>query len=112
MAVSFPNSFLQSEVFVFKGVSGDALVSDFCDVQDIGEHVMYIRDYLDWNEQQEEFSFTESIFASVMAGEPISTNDAKRFFSLCPEVCRLLDFIEAEDALQRLLKKYPNALSR
>lgn len=112
MAVSFPNSFLNSSVFIFYGKTGEELTRCFHNVQDLEQHVMNVRDYISWVTQQEDYYFTEDFYNAATEGDPISIEDAKRFFSLCPEVCKVLDFVEDENAIQILRDKYPQALCR
>lgn len=112
MAVSFPRSFLSSFVFIFYGNSGEELTASFHDVQDLEQHVMNIQGNLDWVSQRDDYLFANDFYSAVINGMPISIDDAKRFFFLCPEVCNVLDFIEDENALQILREKYPKALCR
>lgn len=112
MAVSFPNSFVNSFVFICYGNTGEELRASFHDVQDLEQHVMNIRDYINWATQQEDYDFTEEFYIAAVEGTHISIDDAKRFFMLCPEVCNVLDFIEGDNALQTLRDKYPKALCR
>lgn len=112
MAVSFPNSFLSSLVFIFYGNTGEELTASFHDTQDLEQHVMNIRDYIDWATRQEDYDFTEDFYNAAIKGMPISIDEAKRFFMLCPEICKVLDFIENNNAIQILRNKYPKALCR
>lgn len=112
MAVSFPNSFLSSLVFIFYGNTGEELTASFHDTQDLEQHVMNIRDYIDWATRQEDYDFTEDFYNAATEEAPISIDEAKRFFMLCPEVCKVLDFVEDDNALQILRTKYPEALCR
>ena len=109
MAVSFPNSFLNSLVFIFYGNTGEELTANFHDVQDLEQHVINIQGYID---QETDWAFTEDYYNAATEGLPISTAEAQRFFMLCPEVCKVLDFIEGDNALQVLRDKYPQALCR
>ena len=112
MAVSFPESFLNSLVFIFYGQTGEELIKNFHDTQDLEQHIMNIRGYISWETQQEDYNFTENFYNAVTEKHPISIENAKRFFLLCPEVCKVLDFIENDNALQILRKKYPKAFCR
>ena len=112
MAVSFPNSFLNSLVFIFYGNTGDELVANFHDVQDLEQHVINIRGYINYVKQQDDYDFTEDIYNAFLECTPISIQDATRFFMLCPEVCKVLDFIESDNAVEILRGKYPKALCR
>lgn len=112
MAVSFPNSFLSSLVFIFYGNTGEELIANFQETQDLGQHIASVREYIAWETQQENYDFTEDVYTAATSGASISTDDVKRFFSLCPEVCEVLDFVEGDNALQILRDKYPQALCR
>ena len=112
MAVSFPGGFLKDVIFIFYGKTGEELTRNFHDVQDLEQHVMNMRDHISWVTQQEDYVFTEDFYDAALERSPISIEDAKRFFSLCPEVCKVLDFLEDENAIQILRDKYPQALCR
>ena len=111
-AINFPTSFLKESIFIFKGHTARDLILDFASVQDLEYHIANIREYMDWATQQDVFAFTEEIYEKVMSGDPLTSNEAQRFLSLCPNVCKVIDFIETDDALQTLKAKYPNALCR
>jgi hypothetical protein len=112
MAISFPCSFLDDMVFIFYGNTGEEMVANFHDVQDLEMHVLNIRGYISWITRREDYDFTEDFYVAFLEGAEISVEDVKRFFSLCPEVCKVLDFVEDEDARHILVEKYPYALCR
>lgn len=111
-AITFPGSFLKESIFIFKGNTARDLILDFSSVQDLECHIMNIREYMDWSTQQDDFAFTEEIYEKVMSEDLLTVNEVQRFLALCPKVCEVIDFIEADDALQTLKAKYPDALCR
>ena len=112
MAITFPNSFLNSLTFIVYGNTGTELVSSFRDIQDLESHIVNVRQCVDDELFGEVGDFTENIYSAFCAGEDISIDDAKRFFYLCSDICNVLDFIEDENALQILKTKFPEAMCR
>ena len=112
MAVSFPQSFLSESIFIFYGNNVSELVDSFQEVQNVEQHIMNIRGYISFVDRKEDYDFTENFYEAVLENNTISIDEAKRFFMLCPEVCKVLDFVEGDNALQHLKEKYPQALCR
>ena len=110
VALKFPNSFLKNTVFIFYGETPSSVFRKFIEIQDIECHVLNIREYIDMNKREDDYNFTEEIYNRSMGDIDISSNELKRFFDLCPEVCFLIEYCIGDNVVEDFKIKYPNSL--